>query len=72
MLLDEIHKRVLVDKDQRPVAVQIDYADWMEIESALNPRAAQPKVTDPMLYAGAIRLTEDPLEYQIRIRGEWS
>ncbi|MCX8038615.1 MAG: hypothetical protein N3D11_16485 [Candidatus Sumerlaeia bacterium] len=72
MLLDQIHKKVLVDKDRRPVAVQIDYADWVEIESALNPLAAQAKVTDPMQFAGAVRLTENPLEYQIRIRGEWS
>jgi len=30
------------------------------------------KTVDPARFSGVITLTEDPLEYQTRIRGEWS
>lgn len=29
------------------------------------------KTADPSRFAGVISLTEDPLAYQLRIRGEW-
>ena len=67
-----IGKKVLTDQLNRPVAVQIDYADWLEIESLLDIRGeVSPKTVDLSRYVGVISLGEDPLEYQTRIRGEW-
>lgn len=31
-----IHKKIVTDEAMRPVAVQIDYADWLEIERQLG------------------------------------
>ncbi len=65
-----IRKKILKDDSERPVAVQIDYEDWLEIEGLLklSTRGSQPADR----YAGTIRLGEDPLQYQNRLRGEWS
>ena len=67
-----IRKNVVVDEARNPIAVQIDYADWLEIERALHLEDEEGKVVDLSRYSGVISLTEDPLEYQLRIRGEWS
>jgi len=66
----EIHKKLVTDEHLRPVAVQIDYDDWLKIEQALALEKT-PKVSDLNSYSGVLRLTEDPLEYQRRIRQEW-
>jgi hypothetical protein len=66
-----IHKKIVTDEDMRPVAVQIDYADWLEIERLLQLRAADSDTTDLSHYSGLVRLSEDPLDYQARVRGEW-
>ena len=31
-----IQKRIVTDENRRPVAVQIDYADWIKIERQLD------------------------------------
>ena len=71
-----IHKNIVTDDAMRPIAVQIDYADWVEIEQSLklvesNPTEKTPPVMDPSQFAGVINLKEDPLAFQSRIRGEW-
>ena len=68
----KIGKKILRDQSQRPVAVQIDYSDWLEIERRLNLRSDEVRSTDLSGYEGVITLTEDPLDYQARIRQEWS
>ena len=70
--MHKIGKKILRDKSQRPVAVQIDYTDWLEIERRLDLRADADLNTDLSQYEGSITLTEDPLDYQVRIRQEWS
>lgn len=70
------HKKIVTDDTLRPIAVQIDYPDWLEIERLLGlvpngtpsglPRA------DPARFAGILDLPIDPLEYQRQVRGEWS
>jgi hypothetical protein len=35
-----IHKRILTDDALQPVAIQIDYEDWLEIERLLNAQGA--------------------------------
>lgn len=61
----------------RPVAVQIDYDDWMEVERLLGliggpiPNGTAPPPADLNRFAGSITLREDPVQFQRRIRDEW-
>jgi len=70
--MHKIGKKILKDESQRPVAVQIDYSDWLEIEGRLNLRSEEARSADLSNYDGVITLTEEPLGYQSRIRQEWS
>ena len=69
--MHEIRKNVVTDDAMRPIAVQIDYADWLEIEQSLNLNSEGTATVDLSNYEGVISLTEEPLEYQTSIRGEW-
>jgi hypothetical protein len=66
-----IHKHILVDEAQRPVAVQVDYDDWLEIERQLQISSATTTETDLSQFVGVIGLSEDPIEFQRRMREEW-
>jgi hypothetical protein len=68
----KIKKKILTDSAERPVAVQIDYADWLEIERSLNLQGEDTRELDLSRYEGIITLSEEPLGYQSRIRQEWS
>ncbi|MGB6431351.1 MAG: hypothetical protein WBF06_12265 [Candidatus Acidiferrales bacterium] len=68
----KIKKRILTDKAERPVAVQIEYADWLEIERSLNLHGDDARNTNLSAHEGVIVLTEEPLGYQSRLRQEWS
>ncbi len=68
----KIRKKIITDEGQRPVAVQIEYADWLRIERSLNLQREETGVTDLARYRGIISLTEEPLAYQARLRNEWS
>ncbi len=67
-----IAKKLVTDEDMRPVAVQIDYADWLAIARELRLEGDSEREVDLSRFAGTITLTEDPLEFQARLRGEWS
>ena len=66
-----IRKKIVTDEANHPIAVQIDYADWLKIERSLN-LSQEEEVPDLSLYSGVISLTEEPLAYQARVRNEWS
>jgi hypothetical protein len=66
-----IHKNIVTDEAMRPIAVQIGYADWIEIEQSLGLTAEASDVVDLSRFAGVISLPEDPRAFQTRIRGEW-
>jgi len=68
----KIKKKILTDKSDRPIAVQIDYSDWLEIERSLSLLVDRAVETDLSSYEGIMTLTEEPLEYQSRVRQEWS
>lgn len=70
--MHKIRKRILTDETERPIAVQIDYADWLEIEHTLNLQTEDVSNVDLSRYGGVISLTEEPLAYQARMRQEWS
>jgi hypothetical protein len=69
--MQRIRKKIVTDEAQQPIAVQIDYADWLKIERSLN-LPQEDEVTDLSPYNGVISLTEEPLAYQARVRNEWS
>lgn len=56
----------------RPVAVLIDYEDWQEIEKLLATCELKMEAqnVDLAKYAGTIKFSIDPLEYQQQIRDE--
>ena len=68
--MQRIRKKIVTDEEKHPIAVQIDYSDWLRIERSLNLGEGQ-EVTDLSQYSGVISLTEDPLTYQGRVRNEW-
>lgn len=66
-----IHKKVLLDEAMNTVAVQIDYADWVEIAQRLGIDQQAGDSAALGQYEGAIALTEDPMTFQVRMREEW-
>lgn len=66
-----IHKKVLLDESMNPVAVQIDYADWVDIAQRLGIESKSGESTALQRFEGAISLTEDPMAFQTRMRKEW-
>lgn len=65
-----VNKKIVTDEAMRPVAVLIDYQDWERIEQILNAYQLQQANFDLNKYAGVIKLTQDPLEYQQQSRDE--
>ncbi|MEG4506247.1 hypothetical protein QUA81_21620 [Microcoleus sp. F6_B4] len=71
-LMLPVRKKLVTDEAMRPVAVLIDYEDWQKIEQLLETLIIQKKEKSNLAkYAGVIKLTQDPLEYQRQIREEW-
>ncbi len=67
-----VKKKLVTDEAMRPVAVLIDYEDWQKIEQLLETLIIQKTEKSNLAkYAGVIKLTQDPLEYQKQIREEW-
>lgn len=65
-------KKIVTDEAMNPVAVLIDYQDWEKIEQIVEAYQTQEQIgTEPNKFAGIIQLTEDPLEYQQRLRNAW-
>lgn len=73
-----IQKKIVTDEDHNPVAVQIDYEDWLEIERLLGAREAEKAESGRSRFQELLEKTRgtwkggDGLEYQIRIREEWA
>ncbi|MGD1803819.1 hypothetical protein ACP6PL_00010 [Dapis sp. BLCC M126] len=67
-------KKIVTDETMRPVAVLIYYEDWQEIEKllAIAQLKTEEQKVDLAKYAGTIKLSIDPLEYQQQIRDECS
>lgn len=75
-----VKKRIVTDEDGQPVAVQVDYADWLEIERQLEESSSTLKSAADMTEEEFQAFTEEisghwegegGLEYQRRIRAEW-
>ncbi len=65
-----IKKKILTDENNHPIAVQIDYQDWLEFEKILKLHAAKSSA-NLEAFSGKITLSEDPLSLQKKIREEW-
>jgi len=65
---DGIHRKIVVDENNKPLEVIISYDEWLKIENMLTK--TQKIMTREKLskYIGIVNLKEDPLEYQKRIR----
>lgn len=66
-----IHKKIVVNEENKPVEVIITYDEWKKIEHVLQTvekGATREQIKD---YAGAMHIEEEPLEYQRRVRSEW-
>ena len=66
-----IKRKIVTDEAMQPVAVMIDYGDWQKIEQLLQSHDPGGQPSSLEQYAGVLKLTEDPLAYQQRIRREW-
>jgi hypothetical protein len=64
----KIRTRSLTDKSEKPIAVQIDYTDWLDIERSLNLQGEETTDTDFLRYEGIATLSEEPLGDPSRIR----
>ena len=60
---------LLTDENMRPIAVQIPYKEWLEIESLIG--SPKKKKTNISKLAGTIKLSEDPVKFQRKLRDEW-
>ena len=69
--MSTIHKKILLDEARNPVAVQIDYSDWLEIAHRLGIEGKTGESAALERFEGAIALTEDPMAFQERVRQEW-
>ncbi len=66
-----VSKRILSDENGRPIAVQMDYDEFVRFEKAVEsvePRDAYERM---MSAVGTVKWDEDPVEYQRRLRDEW-
>ncbi|HNR30375.1 MAG TPA: hypothetical protein PKI11_05760 [Candidatus Hydrogenedentes bacterium] len=70
--MQEIRKKIVTDDAGKPIAVQIAYGDWLEIEQQLGGvRRRAPAMVDLMAFSGKLKGGEEPLAFQHRMREEW-
>ncbi len=63
-----IHEKILTDENKRPVAVQIDYAEWLVIEKKLDSQTVPKPPTNLFARVGKLDWPVDGLEYQNQMR----
>ncbi len=68
---DNIHRKIVVDENNKPLEVIISYDDWEKIEKAIAEFSKTMTSEKLSKYVGVLNLKEDPLEYQKKIRNEW-
>ena len=66
-----VHKKIVLDETNKPVEVFIAFKGGREIEQLLSIDGKGMSKDRLKVYAGKINLTEDPLNFQRRIRNEW-
>ena len=66
------HIKLVTDQNMHPVAVQIEYQEWLEIAKRLHKEEVMSLTRSLSCHQGTIHLKEDPLDYQKRMRSEWN
>lgn len=68
-----LHIQVVTDAGKKPTAVLIDYDDWITIQHKLSIETDYdlPQQQSINQHSGSIKLKQDPLNFQDRMRGEW-
>lgn len=72
--METIKPKLVTDAERRPVAVQLDYDDWLRIEPILRERGYVGETPSLEALADAVRphwRGGDGLEFQTRLREEW-
>lgn len=70
-MIKDIHKKIVVDENNRPLEIIISYDEWKEIEEILESYPKIMKKERLKEYMGILHIDEDPLDFQRRIRSEW-
>jgi hypothetical protein len=70
--MHDIRPKIITDQDQHPVAVQLDYAEWLRIARLLNLGPNSKPPTDLSRHVGKLAWPVDGLEYQRQVRSEWT
>jgi hypothetical protein len=65
-----ISKKFLTDENQKPIAVLIDYQDWLLIEKQLELSVLDRSAKINAL-AGSIQFPIDAMKFQHTLREEW-
>ncbi|MEW6684577.1 MAG: hypothetical protein AB1393_00035 [Candidatus Edwardsbacteria bacterium] len=69
-MIKTIHKKIVLDENNRPSEVIINYDEWKEIEQILECGRKIMHREKLKEYVGILHIKEDPLCFQRRIRGE--
>lgn len=67
----QIHKKIVLDEDNVPLEVIINYDEWGKIEQMLGYKQKVMRRDGFKKYIDILHLDEDPLDFQRRIRSEW-
>ena len=70
-MIKTIHKKIVLDENNKPLEVIINYDEWNEIEQMLEYRFKIMHREELKKHVGILRIEEDPLSFQRRIRSEW-
>lgn len=70
-MIKTIHKKIVLDENNRPSGVIINYDDWKDIERVLESQQKIMHRENLKEYAGILHIEEDPLSFQRKIRSEW-
>jgi hypothetical protein len=70
-MVKTIHKKIVLDENNKPLEVIIKYDEWKEIEQILKSHKKVMSKEKLKKHVGILHIKEDPLDFQRRIRSEW-
>lgn len=70
-MIKTVHKKIVLDENNKPLEVIISYSEWKEIEGMLAYYQKIMHREKLKEYVGILHIEEDPLYFQRRIRNEW-
>lgn len=68
--MSTIRKQLVTDEEGHPVGVLIPHEKWLRIEQQLGGTSGANGIEQLRQHEGVIRLSEDPVAYQRRLRDE--